>query len=297
MDYDVAIIGGGVAGSQAALTLARMCRRVLLIDDGRPRNAAAGHMHNWLGADGLSHKEFAARVDKELAHYPEITRVKASIVKAEGASEKFQLTDSAGKTYASRTILLAVGATDRLPTVEGIQLLWGKTVHQCTLCHGYEVKGQSIGGLVADPAYAVAWAQSFLSLTQDMTLYFNGIEPDMQSRMNFSRAKVKWETARITRLEPAGKGMEVVLESGERREHAAFYVSHEVKVASPLPAMLGCKMNDYGVIEIDQWGRTNVAGVYAAGDAAHHVKVLVTAAAHGMEVAATIHTELTRKAS
>jgi len=49
---DVVIVGGGSAGLQAALTLGRMRRRVLLLDSGEYRNAASRHVHNFIGHDG-----------------------------------------------------------------------------------------------------------------------------------------------------------------------------------------------------------------------------------------------------
>ena len=51
-DYDVLIVGGGPAGLSAALVLARARRRVLVLDEQRPRNAPAGHVHNYLGREG-----------------------------------------------------------------------------------------------------------------------------------------------------------------------------------------------------------------------------------------------------
>src|SRR3981081_4175228 len=50
--YDVVVVGGGTAGLGAALTLGRARRTVLVIDAGAPRNAPAGHVHNYLGREG-----------------------------------------------------------------------------------------------------------------------------------------------------------------------------------------------------------------------------------------------------
>src|SRR3954453_8307701 len=58
MHTDVAVIGGGPAGLQAALTLGRVPRDAVLFDDGTYRNAAASHMHNVVGSDGTSPADF-----------------------------------------------------------------------------------------------------------------------------------------------------------------------------------------------------------------------------------------------
>lgn len=50
--YDVVVVGGGAAGLGGALALSRARRSVLVIDAGAPRNAPAGHIHNYLGREG-----------------------------------------------------------------------------------------------------------------------------------------------------------------------------------------------------------------------------------------------------
>lgn len=52
--FDVAIIGGGAAGLSATLILGRSRRSVIVLNAGPPRNAAASHMHGFLGRDGTS---------------------------------------------------------------------------------------------------------------------------------------------------------------------------------------------------------------------------------------------------
>src|SRR6478609_3189258 len=67
--YDVLIIGGGAAGLNAALVLARARRRVAVVDDGRPRNAPASHMHGYLSRDGMAPAELLALGRKEVIGY------------------------------------------------------------------------------------------------------------------------------------------------------------------------------------------------------------------------------------
>src|SRR4051812_49496181 len=58
--YDVVVIGGGAAGLSAGVALARACRSVLVVDAGEPRNAPAGHVHNYLGREGSAPADLLA---------------------------------------------------------------------------------------------------------------------------------------------------------------------------------------------------------------------------------------------
>ena len=71
--YDVAVIGGGPAGLQATLTLARVHRTVLMVDSGAYRNDPASHMHNVVTHDGTPPAEFRGAARKELAAYDTVT--------------------------------------------------------------------------------------------------------------------------------------------------------------------------------------------------------------------------------
>jgi thioredoxin reductase len=85
-DYDVAVIGGGPAGLQAALTLGRVHRSVLLLDSGEYRNDAAQHMHNFVTQDGTPPAEFRAAAREQLKAYDtvELRDARVSDVKSDG---------------------------------------------------------------------------------------------------------------------------------------------------------------------------------------------------------------------
>src|SRR4051794_31186647 len=73
-NFDVAIVGGGPAGLNAALVLARACRRVILFDHGRPRNYAAQAVHGFLGLDGVTPNELRERGRREALSYGVLIR-------------------------------------------------------------------------------------------------------------------------------------------------------------------------------------------------------------------------------
>src|SRR3954471_14250526 len=67
--WDCIIVGAGPAGLNAALVLGRARRRVLVLDNGQPRNYATHEMHGVLGHDGLDPADLRARGRAELAGY------------------------------------------------------------------------------------------------------------------------------------------------------------------------------------------------------------------------------------
>lgn len=51
-EIDVAIVGGGFAGTAAGITLARARKNTVIVDSGKPRNRSSEHTHGVLGRDG-----------------------------------------------------------------------------------------------------------------------------------------------------------------------------------------------------------------------------------------------------
>jgi len=84
MSSDVIVIGGGPAGLQAALTVARVGRSVTVFDSGEYRNQVAPHMHNYAGADGLPPPELRQRARRDLAGYPAVAVVDRPVTSVRG---------------------------------------------------------------------------------------------------------------------------------------------------------------------------------------------------------------------
>src|SRR5207247_6836160 len=65
-EYDVVVVGGGVAGLSAAMMLGRSRRRVVVVDAGEPRNAPAAHLHGFLSRDGMDPAELLSTARREV---------------------------------------------------------------------------------------------------------------------------------------------------------------------------------------------------------------------------------------
>jgi Pyridine nucleotide-disulphide oxidoreductase len=112
--WDCIIVGAGPAGLNAALVLGRARWRALVLDDGSPRNYATHAMHGVLGHDGLDPAELRARGRAELSRYG-VEVAPAEVDGARVLDGTVQIT-SRGRTELTRTVLLATGMLDELPT-------------------------------------------------------------------------------------------------------------------------------------------------------------------------------------
>jgi thioredoxin reductase len=266
---DVAIVGGGPAGLQAALTLGRIHRQAVVLDDGTYRNAAVTHMHNVLTNDGRPPADYRAAAHRELAAYDSITVVqgRAEAIEATGDTFRLQLAD--GSEIAARQLVLATGVRDELPPVDGLTALWGDLAAQCPFCHAHEFRGTRFGIIGAESAGH--YAAMLGPIASELLVLTDG-EPLPETWQGDAAVR----TERIASVERHDGGVRVTLtaaegDSGgpEHEQVSVIFVKPTLHQSAPFAAQLGLELNPTGCVRIDEFGRTSLAGVYAAGDLAH----------------------------
>ena len=258
LDTDVAVVGGGPAGLQAALTVARVHRRVTLFDDGHYRNARAAHMHNVASHDGTPPAQFRATARAELAAYDTVEvreqRVD-SVETVEGGGVR--LTTADGSVLTAAAVVLATGLRDELPAVEGLDDLWGDLVAACPFCHGHEAAGRRIGILGA----AAAPHQSRLLAPVASRIVVLPHEEEVPTELPDGVAVV---TGRVVRAERDGDELLLTIEDGRQERVAALFVAPRFVQAAPFADQLGLELNPSGCVRVDEFGRTSVPGEVAA---------------------------------
>lgn len=147
--YDVAVVGAGPAGLAAAATLARQLHTAVVFDSKHYRNSKATAMHMVPGHEGKNPAEFRRESRESLSKYPTVQFQDAQIDKAEKTATQFELTDSTGKKWQFRKLLLAVGSSDIFPNIQGYEPLWGERIFHCLFCKGYEDRGAASSGVLA----------------------------------------------------------------------------------------------------------------------------------------------------
>ena len=168
--FDVAIVGGGAAGLSAALVLSRARRRVIVIDEGNPRNAPAAHMHGFLSRDGMPPAELLALGRDEVTGYGGVVLDGSVADVVPDGSNGFWVLLAGGRRIRARRLLVTTGLTDELPDVPGLADRWARDVLHCPYCHGHEVRGRQLGVIGGSPG-AVRYAQIVRQWTHDL-VYF-----------------------------------------------------------------------------------------------------------------------------
>jgi thioredoxin reductase len=291
--YDVAIVGGGPAGLSAAIVLGRACRQVIIFDHGKPRNYAALSVHCFLGADGISPGDLRDRGRQEASSYGcEICDAEVKSVERRGYQSgepvRFEII-SASRTVRSRAILFATGMMDYLPKIPGIDELYGRLVHHCPYCDGWEHRGKHLVA-IADGRAAVKLALSLRPWSKQITSCSNGIALSEADRQVLRSNEIGCRTECVESMsEREDAKVELGFCCSTSLNCDAVFFGAGQGQRSRLPQKLGCEINGDGLVQRDVKQRTCIEGVFAAGDAAGDVQLAVAAAAEGAVAAIAIN--------
>jgi len=290
--YDVVVVGGGAAGLSAALVLGRARRRVAVVDAGTPRNAPASHMHGFLSRDGMPPAELLVAGRAEAAAYG-VEFISGHVVSIEPG---FAVSLENGETLAARRLLIATGATDELPPIPGLQDRWGRDFLHCPYCHGWEVRDRPLGVLGTGPG-SVEHTQLIRQWSDDLIFFAHTYELTDTEREQLQARGIRivdGEVRGIVVEEDRLRG--VVLGDGRTVERAALFIRPVIRARPDgLLERLGCEVDDLGFARVDSEGRTSLAGVWAAGNAANPRAQVITAAGDGSAAAISINAELVRE--
>jgi len=281
--YEAIVVGGGAAGLSAALILGRARRKVLVLDDGRPRNAVAERMHGFITRDGTPPLDLLAAAKSELRRYPSVACAESHVESATGDIGAFAIRTHEGRTHRARRLLIATGVYDALPAIDGLRETWGRSAFVCPYCDAWEVREQRIAA-VAKGAKAVELAQELRQWSHDIIVCTQGGNAlSDEHRRWLDATNVMLVPQPIRRIHAhGGRIASIEFEGGRQEPCAAVFLSAPLRPRYPLVDMLGCALRDDGEIAVDARGRTSVAGVYAAGDAVTTVHQVVLAAASGV---------------
>ena len=254
MLYDSIIIGTGPAGVSAALNLKILDKNFL-----------------WFGSGASSKKVEAAELIRNYPGLPDISGVELSSAlvshaKSMGIEPRHEIVtaiyDLGGRyavtagtdTYESKTVILCTGVTTAKPIVGEEQFL-GRGVSYCATCDGFLYKGKTIGVILFDKAFEHE-AEYLASLAGKVYLM------PMYKGCGVSSENIEVVMKMPKEIAGGMKVQKLIFADGEREVDGVFILRSSVS-----PSILLRGLNtDGGHIVVDRQCRTNLAGVFAAGD-------------------------------
>lgn len=285
MIYDAIIVGGGLAGLQAAIQLGRYsAHQVLVIDAGNGRSSICRNYHNILGwPDGVSGEELRDK-GRQQALRAGVEFQKNRIIKAEKQGDIFKLQGTDKQQYECRTLLLATGVFDRFPELPGLLPSLGMTVYVCPDCDGFEIQNRQTVLMGSGDAGA-AMAFILRERTGDLTYINHERAPvSEENRKRLMDEDIQYMESPVAYIdEESGIIKAVVLENGEivpaERGFIAFGGN---PVHSELAAQLGVTLHKNRHVEANKRSlMTNVEHVWVAGDVAVHAEQATVAMGDG----------------
>lgn len=296
-NYDLVIVGTGAAGLSAAVYAGRYTLKTLVIgEEFGGETATAGPIENWPGNKVIDGYDLMVNMRDHAKHAgAEVMDGKVKSIEREG--DCFNVTTDSGETYHTGSVILAIGSRRRHLNLPKEKELTGKGVHYCVTCDGPMFKGKTVA-MVGGGDSSVKGINFLGSYAEKIYLITRQTEPHA-------------EPVNMERMKKLGDKVELIPENEVTELHGDTMIekvtlanehngSKELNIDGlfieigfdpdkTFPDQLGIELDERDYIKSDNMMRTNVPGLFVAGDATNHFegfKQDITAAAMGT-VAAT----------
>jgi thioredoxin reductase len=276
--------------------LGRCRRSVLVCDAGEPRNEQSHGLHGYLTRDGVRPVEFLRLARQDLERYPTVEFHRGEVIEARRTSGGFSVVCAGGVRLSSRKLLLATGVVDEVPDIDGIQELYGKSVHHCPYCDAWEWRDQPLA-VYGRAQAGMALALALTVWSDDVVLCSDGpcgLSEEETERL--VQAGIEVREDHVVRLEGQDGLLDrVVFDEGDPLPRQALFFCSGQHQRSQLAAQLGARFNPKGTVDTGSCEATNVPGLYVAGDASKDVQFVIVAAAEGSEAGMAINKVLLKE--
>ncbi|MNK51901.1 Thioredoxin reductase [compost metagenome] len=291
---DCIIIGGGPAGLSAALVLGRARRKIILFDDGRPRNAVTRESHGFITRDGTTPTEFRRLAHQDIQKYSSVEFRTERVTDAAKHTEFLEITTSLGAVYHTKKLLLATGLKEVLPSIPGIQEYYGRSIFSCPYCDGWELRDQPLA-IISDEVHARHLTVVLWNWSHQLLVCTNGTSAlSLEFKEALRRKNISFNEHPIKNLVGLGGQLErIIFSNHEEAILTGGFITPDWFQSSELGEALGCAKNHTGGILTDEFGRTSIPGIYAAGDTSIIApSQVIIAAGEGSRAAIGVNTDL-----
>jgi len=298
LETDLVIVGAGPAGLTAGIYAVRSGLKTAIIERGAlgGQVATTPIVENYPGFAQVGGKMLVDIMVSHALEYAQILQGEEVIDIRPG--DPLQVITSR-RRFHTRAVLLATGASHRKLGVPGETRFAGRGVSYCSTCDGPLFKGKQV--------IMVGGGNS--AVTEALHLFHLGISVTLVHRRDALRAQeylaknlfdnnipILWNT-QIVEIKGKERVEQVVLLDNTTQKTKTFktdgvFIAIGYEPSVDLARKLGVALTEDGFIRHDQFHRTNIPGIYSAGDVEGGYKQIITAAGQGSAAAMTIFEDL-----
>ncbi len=266
---DVAIVGAGPAGLQAAIHAARKKATVVVFGKGEASSIHAAHVENYLGLPGvISGAELLAAGREQASRFGAELR-EVDVLRIDEGEGKFLLHTETGPCQA-RTVILATGGARKKLKVPGEKELLGRGVSYCVDCDANFYRNAPVA-VVGNGSAAVDGALTLLGYTPQVFLVSERLEISEELRAKLCQSRInRREGVWVKEIGGVSAVDSLLLTDGSHLPVEGVFVELGAKGAIELAMNLGVMLDADTMthIETNKRQETNIHGIYAAGDIA-----------------------------
>jgi thioredoxin reductase (NADPH) len=297
MDYDCLVVGGGPAGLTAAIYLTRYHLKLKVVDAGKSRASWIPCTHNHAGfPGGISGKELLSRMREQAQMYGASIET-ARVTRLDRMEGGFRAEWGSGFVNA-RTVLLATGITNRRPPMDEDlhdEALSKGLIRYCPVCDGFEVTDKKLG-VIGSGSHGVSEAVFLRGFTEDITLVAPHSAHDL-SEDDKARMKEFGIHCVDGPCDGAAISDKCITLSTPHGDYTfdSVYPALGSDTHTELAKQAGAEIAEDGTLPVDSHQRTNVPGLYAAGDVVLGLDQISHAMGEGGVAATTIRNDLAKE--
>ena len=298
VETDLVIVGGGPAGLTAGIYAARSGLNSVVIEKGAlgGQVATTPIVENYPGFSQVGGKTL---VDILVSHALEYANIFPGEEVMEIKPGNPIIVMTSRRKFTAKAVLLATGANHRPLGAPGETRLSGRGVSYCSTCDGPLFKEKKVI-IVGGGDSAVTEALHLHHIGVDVTLVHRRdtlrAQEHLAKSLRESNIPVMLDTE-VKEIVGRDRVEEVVVLhhlSGEssRLPVDGVFIAIGYEPAVELARKVGVELSPEGYINRDERHRTNIPGIYSAGDVEGGYKQIVTAAGQGSEAALSIFEDL-----
>jgi len=285
--YDLLILGGGPAAMSAAVYAARkMINFAILTRDFGGQIRETSEVENWLGFQSINAKDLADSFEEHVKSFNIPVSLGTSIAEVKKEGDLFKVLTADATMYSSRTMIIATGKRHRPLNVPGENELLGRGVAYCATCDAPFFKGKKV--VVAGGGNsAFTTAMDLLKVGADVSLvnFIKGWQADEAFQQRIQQAgKIRLlDYHQIVKIEGKDNVEGVVVRdlknNSEKMLHANGIFIEIGLSPNNEPVKNLVELNEHGEIIVDCSCKTNVEGLFGAGDVTTvpHKQIVISA--------------------